>query len=199
DWAEGSDQSRSLLERSDLARRVVREHGLYFMPGDWDSFRNAPTYRNIERTIYGKGEISDAEMEHLWVSIALHQYVQRPMKNKDERPDANDYKAGAIILKEILGIMKPRLCIFLGTDWKKIGPISEYAVRSENKYYEKINGSCPRVFTYGVDGQEAKLLMIKHTSKYFSWDKWHSEFLATEAPEYLQHMKAPNLNPADNK
>jgi len=192
DWAEGSDESSKLLRKKDLVRRVVREHGLYFEPGNWDGYKNSPTYRNLERSIYGKKDIPHADLENLWMCGSLHQYVQRPMKKKNERPSAIDYQKGAFILERIIYTLKPRLCIFLGTDERKISPIRFIFCKDDDHYYKKINYSCPRVFHYSIDGKNAKMLMIKHTSRYFSWKKWHSKFLSKEASEYIEHMKARN-------
>ena len=191
DWEPGKEDSREWLRRKDFARRVVRQHRL-----DFESERPkiSPTYKNLERAIYGRKDIEDKDVKDLWLSVSVHQYVQRPMKNKGERPSTDDYENGAPILKCILSILKPRLCIILGTDWKKVKPIlrEKFASSDEKRGYEIIGQSRPRVLNCMVDCRESKILMIQHPSHHFSWKEWYRQFLSKEAPQYSAHMKALN-------
>ncbi len=191
DWNEGSETSKRFLKKKDCERIVVREHGLYFLDKATYEFEDSPTYRNLERVIYGKRDIPIENIKYLWLSVAHHQYVQRPMKNIEERPSTEDYVTGALVLKSVMSILRPHICIFLGTDWKKVEPILnlKYATYDEKFCYPPIGRSYPRVLNCKIDNKTSKIIMIQHTSKYFSWKNWHSKFLSKEAPEYIAYMK----------
>lgn len=197
DWNPGSKESYISLQKDDFARVVVREHGMYFLSKDTEIFKTDQTYRNLERAIYGRKDIEHEDLKTLWLSVSLHQYVQRYMANLTERPSKLDYETGAIILKQILAILKPRLCIFLGTDWRKVVPILNYASYDKSCSYEKIGRSYPRVLNYMLGGNKSKIIMIQHTSKFFSWRQWHAKFLSKEAPEYITYMVTPNNRGTD--
>ena len=99
--------------------------------------------RNIEK-IFSK-EKSNIEF---WESVAFHEFVQRPMESLNHRPNNTDYLNGSEILSNLLKILKPKKCIFLGTSWYKFINIkntlsNNYLV--EEKHFEKINNAHPKI------------------------------------------------------
>ncbi len=185
-WDLGNSQVQQSLYGDDFARVVVYQHGLYFKHGH--PVKNSPMFRNFERALYGKPTVAEPESERLWSSVAFHEFVQSPMESIKRRPSASDWEKGARVLEGVLKLLQPRVCIVLGTDMGKIWPMHEFS-RIETRSYSMINRAYPRVLTIEIGDVSSKLLMIRHPSKYFSWEKWHEEFLAKEIPEFIEYMK----------
>lgn len=172
DWDPGSSHSQTSLINAEFSRHVVYEHCLYFT---CDGIKNSPTWRNLERALFGYKQISNQDRIDLWTSVSVHQHVQRPMISIQERPTFDDYLHGAHILKEILTILKPEMCIYLGTDQLKTDSLLELTNFLHIANDEKINGAIPRKLLFKDDENdtETPIIMLKHPSRFFSWEKWH--------------------------
>lgn len=187
DWEPGTVISRELLLRHDFARVVVYDHRLDSRPDN--PTKISRSYKNFERAIYRRRDISLAERKKLWLSAALHEYVQRPMRSKDDGPSDDDYRRSSRILKHTLEVIQPRLCIMWSTDWRAAQPmLNDYAQLDETRFYDTINGAQPRVLRCEFNSVRTKLLMIKQPGQRFSWDLWHDHFLRREAAEYIAYL-----------
>ncbi|MBC6410252.1 MAG: hypothetical protein GDA42_07320 [Ekhidna sp.] len=92
---------------------IAYEHGIESIVSPKKKFA-----RNIEYILTDNIE-NRKDRVHFWESIAFHELVQRPLTTKNERPKQSDYDIGAKVLSQIIEVVKPRICIFLGTTWSK--------------------------------------------------------------------------------
>ncbi|MFD2205949.1 hypothetical protein [Kiloniella antarctica] len=177
-WDENSQHAWASVNGRNFSRHVVHKHGLYHTVSG--GVENAPTYRNLERSLSGQRNLSPEARVEFWSSIAFQQHVQRPMRNKKERPSPEDYEKGSRVLKDIISITKPDLCVYMGTDWRKLSAIMDVFGIQEIKQYSKINGAIPKKLTLELQGSTIPLIMIKHPNRFFSWDKWFNEVIKDE-------------------
>lgn len=177
-WGEDDQtkkEAEEMLGKNDFVRKLIKEQGLFFTCGE-EGRPKSLMARGIEKSILGKKDSSNSEKEKLWTDIAFHELVQRPL-NKNERPGKEDYQKGADLLKKIVDLIDPKLCIFYGTDYRKLESIKNSFNVSDNDITceQKINRAIPRILKIeSKKGGKFKIIMVKHPSSFFSWDKWNS-------------------------
>ena len=69
------------------------------------------TLDNINRALVGSNNF-DGKL--LWNNIAFYNFIQRPMKTVDERPAWEDFLNGWRTFADVVKILKPTACIFIG-------------------------------------------------------------------------------------
>jgi len=106
------------LSKNTFARFVAFHHGLKSKDTE---HRFA---RNLEKTILGRPVKNKDERIDFWKSVSFHEFVQRPMNSRAERPEKKDYKIAASILIELIDELRITKCIFCGTDWNKFSNIN---------------------------------------------------------------------------
>jgi len=154
------------LEQNNFARIVVFEHGIE-NPSLKRKFA-----RNIEKTLSNKFE-SETERIEFWKNICFHELVQRPLKNRKERPTEIDYLNGGKVLTSIIEILQPKKCIFLGTTWSKFINLKKslkkfYSINVT--HYAKINNGAPK--TIFIKELNTMIYFIKHPSTAYSPEVW---------------------------
>jgi len=183
DWDPGSQVSSKSLSSSSYARHVVRENGLFFsVENVWPEAISSRLFRNIKKTLFKSHSISNNDRLNLWTSVAFHEFVQRPMPDVNTRPTGNDYQLGARVLTQIVNLLNPSLCIYLGTDYQKLKHIQNEFNTAAEWITPKINGAQPKVIDINDNETSTKIVMIKHPSKFYSWSPW-SELLGRYAPQ----------------
>ena len=131
---------------------------------------------NLMRAVWD-GDCRVERRKVFWENVAFYNHVQKLMELATrQRPSDEDFENGWDVFPEVVKILKPDYCLFIGlkaSDWfnKKM---QEKGLSYEPVYkMEKINGVRPRRFSLTVDGHKTEITGIKHTSGYFSWKKWY--------------------------
>lgn len=173
DWDQGSSVSKESLSKAEYVRHCVRQIGLHFtMVDPWKGSDTQKMYRGIERLMWNAKAVTRDQKLKLWNAIAFHELVQRPMENQDARPNRKDLQDGAKILFKVIQILRPDLCVFLGTDHRKMRALEEeFKVRAEWAGH-KINGAYPKTISLAPIGIQCSVVMVKHPSERFSWNRW---------------------------
>ncbi|BCO11321.1 hypothetical protein GEOBRER4_n1604 [Citrifermentans bremense] len=170
DW--GSSSAPERLKQNTFTREMVgKSHGIN--PKSKEKF-----FRNMERAFYLKGKVSIDARVKLWRSVCFHNLVLRPMASVKQRPSLVDYIDGWKVFFTLAEITKPNVCIFAGTDWKKLHSFKEVARESDNvvmpqtwrKKVGRSRGSHLIVTTRR--GHSFSVVFIKHPSMSFSWKMW---------------------------
>jgi len=141
---------------------------------------------------------SKIDTKILWEKLAFYNFIQSSMHTRKSRPNESDYLKGWSNYFKLLSILKPDFCLFIGvqaSDYlKKAIEKTEFKIK-EFKKSEKINGTFPReVIIEQSNGKEIKLLFIKHTSNFFSWDDWNI-FIKNHYESELNWIKAGVIKP----
>lgn len=174
------------LDEKNLTRDVVTECPIN---GEWPNV----TFSNLHRAILGTTEF---ETFKLWQEIAFYNFVQRPMEYRSdfrERPTYSDFLSGWKTFLTAVDILKPSLCIFVGVAasnsfnqaFDDLG--ISHSTMSWGDQLNNVYKRCPVDISAG--GNKTKIIFIKHTSTYFSWEQWN-QFLNYEARDVIESLKA---------
>ena len=178
--ADGSDNTDEDFTREAFVKEHVKGK-------NW----NMPNY--LMRIICGGGfSDEDEQRKEFWENVAFYNHVQKLMRLATrQRPSDEDFENGWDVFPEVVKILKPDYCLFIGlkaSDWfnKKM---QEKGLSYEPVYkMEKINGVRPRRFSLTVDGHKTEITGIKHTAQYFSWNKWYN-FLSNKNNNWTEPLQ----------
>ena len=125
-------------------------------------------------------------------NVAFYNFVQKVMRFPDQEPSDDDFAEAWECFYDLIDVLKPHFCLFVGvrsdTNICRIKALGGcYEIKDD---VEKIDGTRPR---YGRVGKSAEsnipFMAIKHTSKYFSPDKWR-KYLMDKEPHLKSFMDA---------
>lgn len=164
------------IESVTYTREVVSES---LVDGDWTT----PTLTALPKLITGA---SDFDRERLWADTSYYNFVQRMMHyNREggpERPAWDDYVAGWATFVDVVRLLRPSHCLFLG-----LAAVHSfnYAMNhtagiehTDIECTEYVGRAQARKASVTVDGHTTELIFVQHPGKYFSWSRWHG-YLAT--------------------
>lgn len=154
-----------------------------------------PALDNLLKALLGNGSINK---EKLWKEIAFYNFVQRVMDyssfdgKKSEQPTITDFDSGWKVFVEVVKILKPTDCIFIGVSAAM--PFERMMdqlniKRSDRISHDKIGNTNPISGTIEIEGHTTKISFIRHSSAYFSPEKWNP-FLEKQHGSIVQEFKA---------
>ncbi|MFT6338432.1 MAG: hypothetical protein ACJATI_005206 [Halioglobus sp.] len=146
-------------------------------------------FPNFHMALFGNDSF---DTDAFWNLTSYYNFVQRPMITNKGRPSKKDYYEGWLVFFKTLKIIKPSSCLFIGVEssnsLRKVIQQSDFELISFEKD-NKINRTFPRRVTIkGTDSQQIDLVFIKHSSRYFSWDKWN-EYITTNLSEQINWFR----------
>jgi len=175
---------RNKLPDRQYTRDVVYEALMYH---EWST----PTLDNIPKLLFKTSEI---DRVRFWSDSAFYNFIQRPMhykKDNPERPSWNDFLLGWKVFAEVVRIIQPRYCLFIG-----VSAANSFNDSMTNQnlsfapavWTEKISRTWARKAKVEIDGTTTELCFVQHTGKYFSWSQWH-DYLQTNHSELINCLK----------
>jgi hypothetical protein len=163
-----------------FTREVIEE-----MPMD-KCYYGTKVFQNLHRALFGN---DDFDSEIFWNLVSYYNFVQRPMVTNQGRPDYLDYINGWKTFFEIVKIIKPKTCLFIGTTAANFltQVIQDSGFQSDGVKWEDNIGNAYAKTAVLVDSQNAaiKLVFIRHTSQMFSWSEWN-EYLKKTIPALIK-------------
>lgn len=131
-------------------------------------------FPNLHKALFRNDEFDTIKFWHL---VSFYNFIQRPMKTNAERPIYEDYNNGWKVFTKVVEILKPEVCLFIGTtaanslehslqqtDLKTTGIVWEdFISNSYARSAELIH----------LNGDHTQLIFIRHCSQMFSWDNWN--------------------------
>lgn len=162
--------NRIILNRKYTTRNVVQ----YYPVSHQD---NNPMFENLHRCLFRTNNIN---RENVWSHIAFYNFVQRSMDyNRKERPADADWVNGWKTFVEVVKILKPTDCMFVGVG--AADKFNENAslldLNHENVQWIKVNNcrGAARRFSLTIDDNyKLNCTSIQHTSHHFSWKAWNA-------------------------
>jgi hypothetical protein len=133
----------------------------------------AKVFPNFHRTIF-TNDTFDTRL--LWENVCFYNFIQDPMNTKHGRPKEGDYRKGWTTFSEVLNILQPSMCLFLGNSCASFLPQSfthDTVVKhglSDDGWLNRI--ASRKAMLQLSNGQEVKLKFIKHPSRFYSWKQW---------------------------
>lgn len=107
------DDNDGWLIYKNATRNFVNNQGLNSSNPD---FKNRLLFQQIERTLLNKETSTLDERYKIWTSVAFFNLVQRLLMSSGERPNDKDYDKGWRNFLDVVGILKPEVCIKYGYD-----------------------------------------------------------------------------------
>lgn len=154
-----------------LTREVVVECPI-------DHYWQNNMFDNLHRCLTGT---TDFDTNKLWNEIAFYNFVQKPMDYngeqwEKERPTKKDFLQGWRVFVEIVKILRPTDCIFIGvTASNTFDQFMDFAqIKYTPVVWTEGQGAYGRTFSLSMDNYLLNCVSIKHASKYFSWEFWNS-------------------------
>ncbi|MFV0142047.1 MULTISPECIES: hypothetical protein [Empedobacter] len=151
--------------------------------------------KNLFSALFGNKLIDENK---LWSQLAYYNFVQRSMNYSNinnskntEQPTIKDFDLGWETFVELVKILKPTDCIFIGV--RAAEPFERMMdklniQRTDRMVHPEINNVSPRTASIVIDGQQINLTFIKHTSAYFSPEAWKA-FLEEKNGEVIRNLQ----------
>ena len=175
---EMTEKNKEEAKRPDFTRNVIQTTCID------DKKKTQPTFDNLARCLFGDEIMEREKRMEVWKHLAFYNFVQCPMKTNKKRPKPKDMEIGWEVFAELIKILKPTHCIFIG-----FAAADNYNPYKCKRSKEKVGKYAARLFSAKIDEQNTcQCIAIKHTSQYFSWKSW-SDFLQKRYPEMMQYLK----------
>lgn len=153
-----------------------------------ENWRNN-TFENIHRVLLRSNNLDKGLF---WEQVVFYNFIPRLMDYRiRERPTPVDFYSSWKIFIEIINILKPTDCIFIGVSASNSfnQAMQELRLKHEPvKWLESIGRAYARTSSVAVHDNTIKLSFIQHASQMFSWNKWN-QFLERENKETLTFLK----------
>lgn len=149
-------------------------------------------FDNLHRTLVGT---TDFDTTTLWDNVAFFNHIQRPMDYNGtvkERPDFADFIKGWEVFVEVIKILKPDFCLYVGVEASNHFNNAMSYIGVDHKKVEWLpdaQRAYPRRMSISLGEYNLPILVIKHTSQYFSWEFWRT-FLFKEARLMMRHISS---------
>lgn len=162
-------------------REVVSES---FVDNDWET----PTTRNIPKLLFGDGVV---DRSRFWRHAGYYNFVQRAMNGPEhERPEVEDFKSGWSVCFQIIQILQPSICVFIGVTASKYleyGMLRAGLQMSTLELRGKVNKTHGRRASLDLGAGQVEMAFVRHAGSYFSWQGWNA-YLQTEHPDLMRWL-----------
>ena len=129
-------------------------------------------------------DTTDIDHSRLWADSAYYNFVQRPMNYfENEKPTDTDFVAGWGVFADVVRIMQPSHCLFIGVsaaNFCNLGNVTKH---------EKVDGVWPRVAKLELVGATSELVFVHHLARCQRVDQWHA-YLQTQHPNLMSWLGA---------
>lgn len=140
---------------------------------DW----TARTLEKIPELLF-KARTNEIDRHRLWGDTAFYNFVQRPMNyTEGERPERKEFVAGWPVFKEVVRIIQPSHCLFIGV---KAADYVPYNIRPT----EKVAGVLAKSETLEVAGRSTQMIFVHHLGRCKNVDLWH-DYLVNHHPDLM--------------
>lgn len=170
-------------QNKELTRECIYESAINI---EWQN----NTFDNIHRVFL---KTNDFERDNFWKNVAYYNFIPRLMDyRKKERPEWVDFYKSWKIFIEIIKLLKPTDCIFIGVTASNSFNLAMQELKIDHtqvKWLEGIGTAYGRFSKIILENFELKITSIQHASQMFSWTKWH-EFLQKQNPEIIYFLRS---------
>ena len=153
-----------------------------------------PALDNLLKALFGNGSINK---EILWKEICFYNFVHRVMDyssikgKKTEQPTIEDFDAGWKVFVDVVKILKPTDCVFIGvsaaTSFERM--MDQLNIkRTDRSSHNKIGNTNPISATIEIEGHQTNISFVRHSSAYFSPEDWQP-FLKQQHGAIIQELQ----------
>lgn len=179
-----------------ITRRIVKDMAI-----DGNSY-GSPFFENIHRMIFSSSNLTQDQRENFWANISFYNFVQTPMNTKKGRPGKTEFEEGWRVFYQLIAIMKPTACIFLGVtagNYYKIGSKHKHQFSlTDYKWGDVWFGRSRSIYLQlrQPNEESVELYFVKHPSSFFSPEK-SREFLRYKNNGMMKYLKGLDKIDAD--
>jgi hypothetical protein len=131
--------------------------------------------------------------QRLWTDTAYYNFVQRPMDiYQKEQPTGDDFVAGWRVFSEIVRIIQPSHCLFIGVSAANSFNFSmaNLNLSFDNvSWPQKIGTTWARVAKLKFHEMTTELIFVRHLGSYFNWNEWH-DYLQSQHVDFMNWLRA---------
>lgn len=131
-------------------------------------------FPNLHKALFRNDEFDSPTF---WSLVSFYNFIQRPMDTNKGRPSYDDFYNSWFPFLEIIKLLKPRTCLFIGTSAaNSLGHALQSTDFSTDgvKWEDYISNAYAKTAVIkDKDANETQLIFIRHTSQMFSWSKWN--------------------------
>jgi hypothetical protein len=142
-------------------------------------------FPNLHRTLFKNDEFDSSKF---WNLISFYNFIQRPMETNKGRPSYDDFYSSWSTFLEIIKLIKPKICLFIGTSAAQsfVHALQDTRFSTDGVKWEDYisNAYAKTAILKDEEGNETKIIFIRHTSQMFSWSKWN-DYLQKKIPNEL--------------
>lgn len=146
----------------------------------YDKDRKFSMFRGLLNTF---NKTTPEDVASFFSHVAFYNFVQEVMQLPDQKPSEKDFAKAWECFYDLIDVLRPDFCLFIGVR----SETNIYRVKELGGYYEitddaeKIDRTRPRYGKVGkASGLKIPFIAIKHTSKYFSPEKWRKYIMYKE-------------------
>lgn len=147
-----------------------------------DVCEGEPTWTMYKNLVNTFTSYTPEEVKYLWSKVAFYNFIQEPMKQINQVPTNEDCKIGWKCFYDVVNILKPHLCLFIGIrSNREIDTIrmlgGNYTLFNDSK---KCNRSVPLYGEIKTKEYTTKFRIIRHTSRFYSPEAWNQYLMDKE-------------------
>lgn len=170
-----------VADDKDFTRAVIYESRIM---REWSN----TTYDNIHFALTGRNNFDGRK---LWNKIAFYNFIQRPMRTVDERPRWEEFAGGWRNFVDVVKVLKPDTCIFIGNAAANFFNESMSTLNVQHtpaKGTKFINGAWAKHSSLTIDDYTLDIHSIRHAGRFFSWGSWNN-YLSETLPDVMSFFK----------
>ena len=179
-------ERKAYLTNPQSTRDVVSES---LINQDWTT----RTLTNIPKLLF---QATAIDRPRLWADSAYYNFVQRPMDHNQggqpERPTEDDFVAGWRVFAEVVRIIQPSQCLFIGVEAAKTfnDSMTRQKVPFEQVSFDPpLGGVCPRVAGLEIAAAATKLVFVHHLGRCKVLSQWH-DYLQAHHTGFMNWLEA---------
>lgn len=155
-------------------------------------------FQNTYNALFGTENINK---EAFWSNVAFYNFIQRPMETRLDRPSKADYSCGWDVFYEVLKVIKPSHCIFLGSGSAQyLYPVikeKKDIIFTANKctverWHKRIGRYWGKVAHLEYEEVYTDITFIKHPSAFFKKEDWNN-YLMERMGVTLKNLKSETV------
>jgi len=167
---------------STFTRKVIEELAIE------RKYYRTKIFPNLHRALF-RNDAFDSRT--FWNLVSFYNFIQKPMDTNKGRPSYNDFYNSWVPFLEIVKVLKPKTCLFIGTS--SAGSLV-HALESTNYFTDGVkreefisNAHAKTAIIRENEENETQIIFIRHTSQMFSWRRWNY-YLQKKIPNELNWL-----------
>jgi hypothetical protein len=165
---------KSYLADRQTTRDIVSEQ---LVNHEWEGGNR--TLDAIPKLLFNTHQIDHGR---LWADSAYYNFVQRPMNwSVNENPCPNDFTDGWKVFVDVIGLLKPSHCLFIG-----VSAANHFNLGLVTRH-EKVGGVWPRSVNFDAMEVTAKLIFVHHLGRCKCVGEWH-DYLRTQHSDFMNWL-----------